>query len=270
MTSTEGSVRSIADGFRLPFEGGRLLLRERRLWLPALVPVLLSLAAFGTAIGLVASHAGELHDLATGWMPVLEAHAWYAWIWVGPARLVLVAVGALLFLAMAAMALIAAYVLASLLASPFHDWLSGRVEQVVTGSLDDASESGVAAVLRDGLRSLREELRRIAFFAAVVVPLAALGFLVPLAQPLTGPTILAFTIFFLPLDYASYTLDRRRYSFAQKRRWVLDRAPVSAGFGAAAFLTVAIPGVNFVAMPLLVIAGTLLVLRQPATPTENP
>lgn len=257
------SAHSVTDGFCMPLEAGRLLLRERRLWLPTLVPVLLSLAAFATAVGLVVGYAGELHGLATDWMPELTASAWYAWIWVGPVRLLLAVLGALLFLAMAALALVVAYLLASLLASPFHDWLSQRVERLVTGDLDDASEPGLAGALRDGLRSLREELRRIAFFAAVVVPLAALGFLVPVANVLTGPTILAFTVFFLPLDYTSYSLDRRRLTFAQKRRWLLDRAPAVAGFGAAAFLVCVIPGVNLLAMPLLVIAGTLLVLRQP-------
>ena len=55
----------------------------------------------------------------------------------------------------------------------------------------------------------------------------------------------------------------RRLTFAQKRRWLLDRGPVTVGFGGAAFVTCAIPGLNFLAMPLLVVAGTLLVLRDP-------
>jgi uncharacterized protein involved in cysteine biosynthesis len=35
------------------------------------------------------------------------------------------------------------------------------------------------------------------------------------------------------------------------------------GFGVAAFATFAIPGLNFLAMPVLVVSGTLLALRTP-------
>ena len=37
---TAASLTSIGTGFRLPFQGARLLLRERGLWGPALVPLL--------------------------------------------------------------------------------------------------------------------------------------------------------------------------------------------------------------------------------------
>ena len=47
----------------------------------------------------------------------------------------------------------------------------------------------------------------------------------------TAPAILAFTIFFLPLDYASYTLDRRRLGFRDKRRWLLANKGATVGFG---------------------------------------
>ena len=125
-------------------------------------------------------------------------------------------------------------------------------------------------ILRDGLRALREELRRTLFFLSVVVPIAVVGFVVPGAQLVAGPAITAFTVLFLPLDYASYTLDRRRVSFAQKRDWILANKPVMGGFGAAAFLTLAVPGLNFFAMPLLVVGGTLLALRASGEDAGTP
>ena len=67
----------------------------------------------------------------------------------------------------------------------------------------------------------------------------------------------------LPLDYASYTLDRRRLTFAEKRQWVFERIPTMVGFGSGAFLVCLVPGFNFVAMPVLVVSGTLLCLAQP-------
>ena len=263
MAGDEGALKGAVSAFGLPFEGGRLLMAERQLWGLALVSLLLSLAAFGAALGFVIAYAGEIHTWVTAWMPEVEAAHWYAWLWAGPARLGLLVLGALLFLAVAGVCLVLAYVTASLLASPFHDALALRVERIVTGGVLDETGSGLLGTLREGGRALREELRRFAFFLAVVGPLAAIGILVPGAQIVTGPTIVGFTLLFLPLDYASYTLDRRHVSFAEKRRWVWSQAPTMLGFGAAAFLTCLVPLLNFVAMPLLVVGGTLLALRFP-------
>ncbi len=257
---------TLVSGLRLPFEALGLLRRERRLWPLAALPVLLSLLAFGAAIAGIATWSGELYGWATAWMPVLEVERWYQWLWIGPARAGLAVVGAVLFLFIAGAALVLAYLLASLLASPVHDALAARVEQITTGGVVDPSGGGLRGVLSEGVRALREELRRTLFFLTLTVPLFLVGAVVPGASLVTGPLLLGITVFFLPLDYASYTLDRRRVPFAQKRRWMLAHRPVMAGFGGAGFLTFAVPGLNFLAMPVLVVAGTLLVLRLgPAT-----
>lgn len=251
----------VLDGFALPLEGARMLVRERRLWTLALMPMALSLLAFATALALVIAQAGELYAGVTAWMPMLEATSWYAWLWVGPAWLLLRLLGLLAFLVTAAVMLVAAYLVASLVAAPFHDLLAQRVERLVTGKVRDDTEGGLLGLLREAGRALLGEARRLLFYISLVVPLALVGFVIPGAHLLTGPMILAITILFLPLDYASYTLDRRRVVFAQRRRWILDHTPVMVGFGGAAFLACCVPGINFAAMPILVVAGTLLALR---------
>ena len=108
-----------------------------------------------------------------------------------------------------------------------------------------------------------EEARRLAFFAAVWLAITLGGLLVPGGQILVAPLLTGFAMLFLPLDYASYTLDRRRVGFATKREWVRENAGTVGGFGAAAFALCAVPGVNLLALPVLVTAGTLLALRYP-------
>jgi uncharacterized protein involved in cysteine biosynthesis len=255
------TTNSLTSGLRLPLEGLRLLRRERRLWPLAMVPFLLSLAAFGTAIGLIVAYAGELYGWATAWIPLLEVERWYQWLWIGPARAGLAALGAVVFVALAAACLVAAFLAASLLASPFHDLLAARVEQLVTGAVVDQT----GGILREAGRAVLEELRRMLYFLALTLPLLLAGWFIPGAQLVTGPAIMAVTIFFLPLDYASYTLDRRHVSFPEKRRWLFEHKPVMAGFGAAAFVTCMVPGLNLLAMPILVVAGTLLALRVQPT-----
>ena len=261
MPTPLAALGGAVSGFALPLEGARLLLGERRLWGPALVPLALSVAAVAVTLALVAGNAGSLYGWLTAWMPQLEAVRWYSWLWIGPALLLLQLAGALLFLLLLGVCLVAAYLLASLLAAPFHDVLSRRVEQLVTGDVRDEARPGWRGALGDAAHSLIEEGRRIACFAAIVGPLVLLGFVAPAAHLVTGPLVLLVTLLFLPLDYASYTLDRRRYSFHDKRRWMLAHSPVVLGFGSAALLTCLLPLLNLAAMPLLVVSGTLLAMR---------
>jgi CysZ protein len=250
------------DGFQLPLEGGRLLLREKRLWAPAAAPIGFSLLAFAAAASLLVTHAGGLYEWVTLWVPTPEAASWYAWLWVGPAKAVLAILGAVIFAVVAGVALLISFLVANVLASPFLDVLASRIELIETGVLEEDAPTGLIGTGADVLRSLREELRRALFFLTVVASLALLGFVIPGAHLVTGPAIVGFAIFFLPLDYASYTLDRRRYSFRQKRTWLMANKPVAVGFGCAAFMICWVPGLNFLAIPLLVAGGTLLAIRN--------
>ncbi len=253
---------SALDGLKLPLEGARLLVRERSLWALSAVPIGFSISAIAVAMSLLVAYSSELYSWATLWMPILEASEWYTWLWIGPAKAVLSVVGAILFVAMAGVGLLAAFLVANILASPFLDALAHRVELIETGRVVDDAPSGLLGSAADIVRSLREELRKTFFFLSVVAVLSFLGMVIPGAQLLTGPAIIGFAIFFLPLDYASYALDRRRLSFRQKQQWLGSNKPAVVGFGAAAFLICAVPGLNLVALPLLVVGGTLLALRH--------
>jgi uncharacterized protein involved in cysteine biosynthesis len=108
-----------------------------------------------------------------------------------------------------------------------------------------------------------QELRRTVFFVSVTGSLGLFGLVVPGAQIVAAPALALFGALFLTLDYASYVLDRRGLPFRAKWRWARRHAPATLAFGGAALLVCAVPGLNFVAMPVLVAAGTLLVLRHP-------
>lgn len=250
-------------GAALLCDGLRMLGRERRLWGLSLVPIGFTALALALALARVARNADEIRLFVDGLLPVLEAGAWYTWLWVGPGRLLFWLLGWLLFLLTAALAAVLAVMLASVAASPFLDALSWRVEQITTGRVLESSESGAAALLRDAGRSIAGEARRMAFLLATGLLLFGAGLLIPGAHAVTGPAMLAVTILFLPLEFSGHALDRRQVPFADRRRWIGGHWPRMAGFGAAAFAACFVPGVNLVMMPVLVVAGTLLVIGTP-------
>lgn len=258
-----GAFRAAAAGFQLPFEGMGYLRRNRRLWALAAAPIALTAIALVAATAVVVDNAGAIHQLVTGWMPLLEVGAWYQWIWLGPARAAMTVLGWLLFLGVSALAFVLAMLAANLVSSPLLDLLAQRVEQIEVGSAYSSGD-GVGAVVQEALRSVWGEFQRVAFFLSVWLVLLAIG-LVPGGQLIAGPAMIAFTIAFLPLNFTGYSLDRQQVAFRTRRQWVKRELPTMAGFGAAAFAAGLVPGLNLLLIPALVVGGTLLAVRNPPT-----
>jgi len=257
------AIRAMTEGARLHVEGWRLLRRERALWGTALVPLLASAATCSGALAALIVYATPLHAFVTSWMPVLRADSLVSWLWLAPARAFFSLVGLVLFLAAGAGAIVVAFLLASLLSSPFLDALSRRVEEHTLGKVLMAGQGGCWSLAREAARAAREELRRSAFFLGVQGLIIGLGLVVPGGQLVAPPTLVLVTMLFLPLSYAAYTLDRRGIPFAVRRRWIMEHVPTMLGYGATAFLAFLVPGLNFVLLPVLVSSGTLLALRYP-------
>jgi len=257
-------MRGAIAGMRLIPEALRLLLRHRTLWPLAAAPVGLTVLFVAGVLAGVVQEAAVLHAWVAGWLPIPEAGAWYTWLWVGPARLLVSLAGYALFGLAVGLLLVLAFGLANLVSSPLLDQLSQRVERIETGRLVESGEKGIAGLLRESGRSILNELRRLAFFALVWLVIAAAGLVVPGAQPLTPLLLTGVTILFLPLDYGGYVMDRRGVPFRRRRAWLLSHVSLTAGFGGAAFVTFLVPGLNFLLLPTLVTAGTLLAVRCPA------
>jgi CysZ protein len=247
------------SGFRLPLVALALLRREPRVRVAAIVPLLVSAAALAIGLAVVVAWGGELYALATGWLPWPEAAAWYAWTWIAPLRVLLLVVGLVAFGALAGGVMLVAFLLGGVVAAPFLDRLSRRVEETLTGSVVDTTRPGRGSFLADAARAILEEGKRLGFFLGAQGLVVISGAVVPGAQPAAAAAMVALAILFLALDSASYTLDRRGLRFGEKLRWSREHFSAVAGYGAAAFLVCSIPLVNLIALPLLVAAGTLLV-----------
>jgi len=157
--------------------------------------------------------------------------------------------------------------LGGVIAAPFLDVLSERVERLATGKPLDL-ESGVTAVLRRSARSVIEEAKRVAFFGALQSVLIALG-LIPGLQPIAAAASLALAALFMPLAYTGFALDRREVRFRERRRWIASHGVEMLSFGGFALVLYAVPGLSFLCLPWLVTAGTLLTLEL-GPPASSP
>jgi len=254
-------VGDLREGTLLLAEGAGFLRRQPRLWPLASLPVLLALLFVGGTVWTFWQQLDWIHGTLAGWLPALEASAWWSWIWVGPGLALFWLLGWLGVLLAFGVALVAGLLLANLVAAPFLDQLSQRVEQLATGSAETGG-GGLSGLAVETLRSFGAELKRLGFLGGIWLLLSLGGFVVPGAHLITGPLLVAVTVLFLPLDYCGFALDRRQVPFRERRRWVVDQLPLMAGFGGVAFLACFVPGLNLLIWPAMVTAGTLLVVRR--------
>jgi CysZ protein len=238
-----------------------MLSRERSLWIWCALPVVINLIALALGIVLFFTYLLDPLSVAVSdWLEIADPERWYQWLWVAPLRL-LSWLARWAIAALFALLLYMVFVLlGGVLAAPFLDVLSRRVEALRTGRVADAGSEGLVAAFRVGMRAILEEGKRVVFFLGVQAAILALG-LVPGLHLFAAVAWLAAAAAFLPLDYAGYLLDRRGVRFRERRRWIWRHRGPMLTFGLAALGTFAVPILNFLCLPWLVTAGTLLALE---------
>ena len=256
------TLGNFVEGAFLIVEGARFIRNERGLWALALVPIFFAFVCIGSVTALFVSQLDWIYASWTQILPVFEIDAVWDWLWVGPARVFFWLVGALAMLMSFAVSLIGGLLLANLLAAPFLDQLSQRVESIVFGLPSEGGSGGFRTLMREALASFGAELARLGFLASLWVGLSVVGFLIPGGQLITGPALVVLTVLFLPLDYAGFALDRLDLSFRDRRVWLLENRSLMLGFGGVAFVACLVPGLNLLVLPAQVTAGTLLVARR--------
>ena len=233
-----------------------LLRRQRKLWPWCVLPFVLNLVLFGLAIGVFFAYSDDLAASLSRGLPIGDPEVWYEWLWVGPFRALAWLLRWLLLLLAAFLVYFLFAIVGSVIASPLLDVLSQEVEKLHTGRVHATGTGAVRAALKVAF----EDAKRTAFFLIVQVGVLALG-LVPGLQPIAAALAFGVTALFLSLDYTAYVLDRREVSFRARRAWLWKNKAALFGFGAAAFFTFVIPGLNFLSLPVLVTAGTVTALE---------
>ncbi|MCA1960588.1 MAG: EI24 domain-containing protein [Desulfomonile sp.] len=157
---------------------------------------------------------------------------------------------------------------ASALAAPFNEVISERTEQIATGVASETPFS-FAALIKDSARGIAHAFKILAVYVALLVA-ALLLWLIPAAGPVlfSAATILISSYMFA-YEYLGYPMDRRRYSFREKRRFLRTRLKSALGFGVGNLVVASIPLVNVLLIPAAVAGGTLLFLELEPPLTEK-
>ncbi len=255
-------MQDMIHGFRLPFQSIVYLTQHRSLWKWAVLPAGINFLLFAIALSILIAYVPTLYNL----IQFDSSSTQQAWLWSTSLTVLSGTLGVLLILLSGAILAVLFLLLSKIIAAPFLDILAQQVEYLHGET--QASTFDLGYLWRSFWVAIGAELKRTGFVIAVYIVLFALG-LIPVFAPFTALAGTLFTILFLPLQYAGYTMDHRLMTFRQRRALIVQRPWLMFGFGLAAFLTIFVPLLNFVCLPILVVGGTLLMMEFRDSPATN-
>ncbi len=234
-------------GFSYPFRGVRVLFSDGKVALAAAAPFLICLvlyvAFFVAAVLLVDKVVDLMIEPGTWWRAVL--------------RVLLMIVLMLGFF----LALVFTYTLTALvLGAPFYDVLSGRVESQLTGEVTEEPFT---------VRGMLGDIGRGLIAAVVVLGLEVFVFIFGLLfVPVTTAVAMAVSAVLVAMEHMEPLLGRRRFSLRDRFLFLREHFWEMMGMGLPILLAVGVPLVGALAVPVGVIAGTILFVeaRDEAVP----
>jgi len=229
------------------------------LWKYAAAPVAISTVILGIAYFLV-------YRYFLRFLTPLVGSAWY---WQ--------AVYYLLLAVVAVLVLVVVFFLftriASAVASPFNDLMSEKTEQLVRGRFVETPFS-ILTVLKDSGRAISHSFKILGLYCACLVAGLPLLFVPGIGSFLYAAAGVLLSAYMFAFEYLGYPMDRRRFSFSEKRRFLRSRIRSIMGFGLGNLAVASIPLVNLLLIPAAVVGGTLLFLdlssaeNAPGSPSE--
>jgi len=149
--------------------------------------------------------------------------------------------------------------LASAIAAPFNDVISRKVEEI-TAEIFSETPFSLFLFFKDSGRLLVHSFKLLGLYLAMLI----LGLALLLVPVIGGALYTGFGIlvsaYMFGYEYLGYPMDRRRFSWAQKKKFIRSRLSSILGFGLGNVAFAAIPIVNFFFIPAAVVGGTLLFL----------
>ncbi len=226
--------------FALPFSSIGLLFRSSKLFLLSLLSAAVTFASLVALVWLLTNYTDD-------WVSALwtKPEAWYVvWLWY-------------LFLALTFVMLlvIGANTVPLVLLAPLQDPLSEATEELC-GDFT-APPFTLANFAKQAGVSIAHTVKRVSLLLGGHALLFPINF-VPVAGSIVW-TVLStvWTMWWLAAEYVGAPMARHLYSFRDVYRALLSRKAAALGFGAALYLLLWVPVLNFFLIPAAVASGTL-------------
>lgn len=151
--------------------------------------------------------------------------------------------------------------LINVIAAPFNDLLSEKVEQKILGNKNSQDSTTGTALLSEIPRSIGNEIGKLVYFLIRSIPLLLI-FVIPGLQLIAPFMWFLFSAWMLSLEYIDYPCSNHGILFKQTRQTIRGKRMTCLSFGATVTLFTMIPVINFIAMPAAVAGATALYLKE--------
>lgn len=236
-------------GFIFPFKSINLFLKNPKLVLYSIVPLILNIIIYGTIFIVSYKWIIGYSNKVTGTDEINSI-----W-WRELLNILLIIITFLLLLVICYLAFVT---LGSIITAPFNEKISRYVEGTV------ASNKIIYDVgfWKDSWLSIKAEALKIFFYLSILIPIFLLN-LIPIIGSVLSTTLgLLFSFFYNSLDFLDYPMTRRFFTLRKKIEIVLSKKMLSLGFGCCVFLIMFLPLVNVLLKPICITAGTALFFEK--------
>ncbi|MBI4966050.1 MAG: EI24 domain-containing protein [Desulfomonile tiedjei] len=225
--------------------GALFLWAHRELWKYAAAPLAISLVVLGGSYIL-------LYYVFSHLVGQMMGGEWY---WQALYYMLLVIVGLIVLVVF----FFIFTLVASALASPFNEVISQKTEQIITGTFHEAPFSA-ALLLKDSGRAIAHSFRILGLYILLLVLVLPLLLIPGIGSLLFAVASALLSAYKFAHEYLGYPMDRRRFSWQEKRAFLKSGFRSIMGFGLGNLVIASIPVVNLFFIPAAVVGGTLLFL----------
>lgn len=154
---------------------------------------------------------------------------------------------------------------ANIVAAPFNGLLAEKVCEQVSPGLQPFKETN----LQLAKRTLAREVQKLKYYLPRLLGLAILSW-IPIVNFAAPVLWFMFTAWMVALQYVDFAADNQGRSLEEVKAFLRQRTLSTLSLGALLMMVLTVPILNFIVIPLAVIAGSLYWQRNQEFPLEQP
>ena len=232
-------IKEFAYGVMLPFRAADLIFSHSKLLSLSILPIVMTTVTLATSIYFGIHHLHSWVDgLILRWTQ--NGHGFLSAL-----AAFVISIGVIYF------AIQSAAMIASLISSPFNDFLAEKTEHTL--KVQDIPKRSLGYTLKVFLVDIRKTT-----FTLGMVIVFSVGLLLP------GVNVASFLALALlnTFTFITYPQSRRAHGLMESWQWIRQHLGAAFGFGIVMSLVLSTPIINFFAIPVAVVGGTMLYFKK--------